>query len=246
MAENLAGMSANETSKNAGLVEVEPKNVLPTPDRYGNVLLPYRYRRESWGVSFGLGASNYSPQNYSPDFLLADYPTVYGLANLPLLEFRTLIKRNFTLGSIGVEAAVGQFHVNSRSSVTIANTDVEPNSELSLTIGRIGATFVFDNLFREPIAAPYVSGGGYSVYFGEKKDGGSFNGVTQIAPYFAAGLLVQVNKLDPDSAVEAYESFGLENTFAYLEVRQFVKSQASKDPDFSSPLAINAGLTLEF
>jgi hypothetical protein len=67
-----------------------------------------------------------------------------------------------------------------------------------------------------------------------------------VAYYYGAGVLLQLGWLDPSAALDAYTESGIENTFVFLEMRKHTAAAGDEDPDFSTDLDINAGLTLEF
>jgi hypothetical protein len=58
--------------------------------------------------------------------------------------------------------------------------------------------------------------------------------------------MFQLGWLDPIAAVEAYSESGIENTYIFAEVRQYMASEEDIDPDFSTGLDINFGMSLEF
>lgn len=227
-------------------IEVEPKLVYPTDVRGVYYLVPYRFRRPSWGKTFGLGFSSYNPKNYEPDFVAATFDDVYGNASMPMIDFLFSVKKNFVIGSIGIEAGIGYYRSSSKSSVDVAGVPTAVDSTLNIYPIRIGGIFTMDNLFYEPFVAPYASAGVYSMFYRESRTTASFNGNTQISPYYAFGALAQLDWLDRAAAREAYEEAGVESTYVYLEARGFIQSKNAKDPDFSSMIHFNAGMRVEF
>lgn len=227
-------------------VEVEPKLVYPSDVRGVYYLVPYRYRRPSWGKTFSLGMSTYNPKNYEPDFVAATFNDVYGNASMPMLDFMMTFKKNFPFGSIGIEASIGMYKNNSRSQVTVAGVPTAVDSTLNIYPIAVGGILTLDNLFYEPFFAPYAAGGVYTMFYRESRSTAALNGNTQVSPYYAVGTLIQLDWLDRAAAREAYEEGGVENTFFYLEARGFIQSKNKQDPDFSSTVHANAGLRMEF
>ena len=219
-------------------VEVEPNNLLPSDITGVYYLIPYRNRRDNWGQTFSLGYSSFTPVNYEPNFVSADYTDIYVTAEMPLIEFQFTLKRNLSIGSFGAEVAIG-FYKNQSDSDLI-------ESSLQLIPVRLGANLYLDNLWFEPYAVPYVAGGLYTMIYDEKVSSSSFGGNTQVAPYVSLGVQVQMNWADAEAARISYTESGIENTFLYLEGRQFIMSQAAADPDFSTGFNWGAGMRVEF
>ena len=92
----------------------------------------------------------------------------------------------------------------------------------------------------------YVLGGVYANVFSEKQSAVAFKGNTQAAPYFGAGINFQLNWLERGKAEDAYWEYGLENTYLYVEGRQFVSSGSAQDPDFGTSFQLAAGAKVEY
>lgn len=224
------------------LVEVEPNNILPADLTNVSALIPYRVRRGSTGVDVGVGFSTYSPVNFESSYIsgtLSDFEGLYGAADFPMVEFYFNYKKNLSVGSLGADLGFGIYNNSEK-------TDAGDNITLSLQIARIGGKFILDNLGYEPKIAPYVGGGIYTALYKEDNGASSVNGNTEIAPYYMAGIMAQLNWIDPAAAVEAYAEAGIENTFLFAQVRQFQASQNEKDPDFSTDPIFDVGMSLEF
>lgn len=223
-----------------GMVEVEPSFYELNRTEGGYKLLPYAERRGKWGNQVSVGYSMYTPQYYESEFSAFSYDEAYGLSSdMPLIEIQYTLKRNFDFGSIGAELGVG-FYSNT--------SDVEGlDSELQLIPVRLGATLILDRILKTPYVAPYVAAGAYTMIFTESLEGqNTFEGNTQVAPYFTAGILLNLDWLDPDSARQAYEESGIQGTFLYVEGRKFMASSAARDRDFENEIEPNIGLRVEF
>ncbi len=232
-----------EDIKEHHLVEVEPINILPSDLTNVYKIMPYRIRRAKWGHLFSLAYSSYKPTNYQSKFTTPSQGTfdqLYGRTELPLVEMTYDYKYNFSLGSLALEMAYG-YYKNDSNSQTVLGT-----STLTVQPVRVGVKYIMDNLFFEPYAAPYIVGGVYSTLFSEKRSTVTFSGNTQLAPYIGAGVMAQLNWLDTSAAVDSYNESGLENTYFFAEVRQYMKSAEQRDPNFSNDPALGMGVAFEF
>lgn len=222
------------------LVEVVPNNILPSDLSSIYVVVPYKIRRPRWGTSFGINYVMFNPTQYASDYAstsLIDFENLYGGGGL--IEVAFAYKLNFSLGSLGLEGGYG-FYTNSADDTSFGELD------LSLQQMRLGVRYVMDAFAYEPIIAPYVGAGAYMTIYKETNGTDSFNGQTDPAPYYYGGLLFQMNWLDKSAAVEAYSEGGIENTFLFIEGRQYMASSTAQDPDFSTDINLSAGLSLEF
>lgn len=225
------------------LVEVEPNNILPADLANVSALIPYRIRRSKTGLDVGISYSMFDPINYESDYASASvisFEDLYGSPSVPLIELYLNYKRNMDIGSIGVVGSVG-YYKNEVKEKTFGS-----DINLSLQIVKLGGKFILDSLGYEPKFAPYVEGGGYTVLFKEENGANSFNGNTEVAFYYSAGIMAQLNWIDQAASVEAYSESGIENTFLFAEVRQYMASSNERDPDFSTDPTIGVGMSLEF
>lgn len=222
-----------------GWVIVEPLNVLTTTNRNEIRLVPYKYRRQRWAHSISFGYSMFSPTNLEPNVGAFVFSDIYDdNADVPLIEVQFNIKRNFSIGSLALELAIGTYSNDSDSDLVESTLEIMPI--------RVGASFMLDMITDNPYISPYVSGGGYIMQYTESQGSTSFNGTTQVAPYAAAGLQLSLDWLDQSSANTAYIEAGLETTSLYIEGRKFFASSAEADPNFETDFHGNAGLRLEF
>ncbi len=194
----------------------------------------YGKRRGSWGYTLGFAYSAYQPVDYQPDFVTdKKLEEVYGSPEIPHIEISFGIKKNMSVGSFGMEIS-GGFYRNTAGS----------DMSLNLIPVRAGLTLAFDKLFSEPLFVPYASGGGYSVIYQEKNSGQSVKGTSKFGLYGVAGLLIQLDWIDPSTAVEAFVENGMVASYAFAEARymNFVDEKA----DFSAPIQWAAGMKIEF
>lgn len=232
-----------EELKQRNLVEVEPVNILPGDLSTVYKILPYKVRRPKRGQQLSLTYSQYNPLNYQSDTTIAfqgNFAGLYGAAETPLIEATYDYRFNVILGSLAAEIGYG-YYSNTANPNTVVGT-----ARLNVQPIRLAVRYTADNLFYEPYVAPYISGGVYSMLYSENYGNVTFSGNTQPAPFYSAGVLFQLNWLDPISAVTSYTESGLENTYVFAEIRQFMKSSASKDPDFSNGPTLGFGISFEF
>ncbi len=219
---------------------VEQGSVLTSAIQEEYKLIPYRERRPRWGVTFALGYSSYEPINYEPDFVPVNFSEVYKTPDMPLLELLVTVKKNMTMGSLGVEVGVGGYN-NTSDNKEISD------STLNLIPIRVGASFYIDALAPEPVFVPYIAGGIYTIMFKEELNGGSSNnGNTQISTYFHGGIALSLDWIDRDGARLAFQESGIEGTFAYFELQKYMASGEPADGDFSNDISYAGGVKIEF
>ncbi|MCB0364247.1 MAG: hypothetical protein H6624_14105 [Bdellovibrionaceae bacterium] len=235
---NQERLPASENDPNDGLVVVEPTNVVPISRSGEFKLLPYKDRRRKWGKTFSISYSMFAPVYYEPNFYAVNFEEIYTSDDIPLIELNFSWKRNYGFGSLGIEFGLGIYE--NESDV------VELPSRLKIYPIRLGAVFAMDNLFEEPLFVPYISGGAYTVHYAEEVASSSVNGFTQASFYVAGGLMMQLNWIDKQAALESYVDSGIENTYLFIEGRKFFASSATKDPDFETDLHGTAGFRVEF
>jgi len=204
-----------------------------------NPLISYRERRNTWGALVSVGYSNYSPEDYDPDFVVnQNYGDFYGELDQPMIEGRVSAKFNISIFSLSADLTIGHLQNNGKFGST-----------LSLTPVQAGGTLALDGIFGEPYLVPYISAGLYSVFYRETLASQKVEGRTTPAPYYATGLRLQLDWIDQSASDQSLMDYGLENTFVFAEGRHFAPS-GDLVPDVSSsddtPYMINAGLCVEF
>lgn len=221
-----------------GMIVVEESPLRVTTKGENMSLLPYSERRKKWNKTISFSYSSFKPINYEPNFYSAEYDEIYHKDDIPLILMKMSWKRNFSLISMGVELGVGYYENKSDLGDFPSTLTLHP-----LQLGVVGT---LDQLSREPYVAPYIGAGIYSMYYSEKLASSSFNGFTQAAFYFEAGVLFQLNWCDPVSARDSYLEAGIENTFLFIEAKKMWASSAFKDPDFETEFYAEGGIKVEF
>ncbi len=233
------GENAEEEANKRGMVLVEPINVIISENEEDFSLRPYRERRPRWGITTSLGYSSYEPLNYEPDFVAADFSEVYSNPTVPMIDILFSVKRNMTIGSLGVEFGAGYYEVSSFDKSY-------GDSSLNLIPARIGAVFAMDAISANPIFVPYIAGGVYTMVFNESLGGNSHTGNTQAAAYFHGGVAFSLEWLDRYSAIIAYRESGVQATYAFVEAQKYMPAGAAADGDFSNDISYSGGVKLEF
>ena len=229
-----------EELRERNLVEVEPNNILPSDLSSQGALVPYKVRRPRWGLETGVAYSTFHPSSYSSTFVspaIQSFDSVFG--EDPMLEFYMNYKFNFSLGSLGLVGSYGSY---SNEADDISNGT--PTLDISMI--QLSAKYIVDNVFFEPKIAPYAGVGMYVAKYSEEENGNENGGNTAPAPYYYFGALFQLDWLDQAAAVDAYTESGIENTFLFLEARQYLASSEAADPDFSTDFNLAGGISLEF
>jgi hypothetical protein len=217
-------------------------------------LVPYRERRSDWGFTFGIQYEQIFPSSYKSQIDEFSYEEMFGTTSVDMIQGQLGVKYNFGLGSIGASAVLGAGSNYSRevmNHLDDPNTPAveKPEADAKLQVTKIGAaiTFVMDALFAEPYIAPYIEGQVFQLDWMESALGvDSVSGQTQMSTGIGAGLLIQLNWLDPAAAFEAQNTSGLQNTYLDLYVSQYNGSSSSEDPNFQTDVNYGAGLRLEF
>lgn len=238
------------------LVEVEPTFVAPIDNKGNFALLPYKIRRPRWGKTLSVGASTFTAKEYISEVGepgVSSTPVSYGdvyKTNMPMLEWQVVLKRNISIGSIGLEVGGGYQRNYSYPAIDLddGNGAFELNQTLDIVLVRVGIVYSLDTLFVEPYFVPYVSGGAYTIIHFENGSAAteSPNGNTQAAPYFSFGAMAQLDWIDKSSSRSAYREVGLESTYVYAEGRMLMASSSGKDQRFDTGLTANGGLRVEF
>ncbi len=219
-------------------------------ERMKDLTLPYKLRRNPWGILFSINYEKFYPENYTSLILQKDYKTISGDKEIPMTGAEFGVKYNFALGAIS--ALIGY----SRGEVSNSSTGL---NQINISITKADLNFALDNLMDEPFVVPYAQVGIHTVNWTEKSTVGansndeSFS--TDYNLHYKVGLSFQLNwiekSIDPTSQEESIRS-GLENTFidvfytSYAQPAQVASANnAQGEADLQSN-EIGAGLKLEF
>lgn len=203
---------------------------------------PYQDRRENWSTVFAINVDQIMPDKFRSKVSSDSYETLFGTSPIQLVQGQLGAKYNFSLGGIGIAGIFGHGEIE----------DGRSGSSRDLTIQKKGIvlSLVLDNLTKEPYLAPYLEG---HIYNFDWSEGGveaqnmeSKEGSTAFGSAVTVGVLLQLNWLDPEAAIAAQNSSGLENAFLDIFVSQYGTSGSEDDPNFETSTNFGAGLRLEF
>ncbi|MBX2988132.1 MAG: hypothetical protein KF802_09565 [Bdellovibrionaceae bacterium] len=205
-----------------------------------NVFKSYKERRGTHGFLLSISGEDYLPKDYVSRIDAENFETMFGDSTMPVYSGEIGYKFNFVLGSLSALVGYGY------GRVSFAGSGEERVLEFHRTTGRL--MYIMDNFLAEPYAAPYFSFGIYDLGIEEKIPtlDASFSGQTKIGTLMTAGLLLQLNWIEPDTSREAYIGAGLENMYLDLFVTQLNATTSDEDPNTQSGFNVGAGLRLEF
>ncbi|RYZ89189.1 MAG: hypothetical protein EOP06_09700 [Proteobacteria bacterium] len=199
----------------------------------------YKERRGTHGFMFGLNYENVQFKDYVS---IVDFNTTYygmfGDSEFPIYNLLMSYKLNFVLGALTANAGIGYGTHSSEDSGTL--------HKLTVTKYNVSASYIVDNLFKEPYGAPYVSFGINQFNLDEKSGEVAISTGIEAAYFYSVGMLIQLNWLDQSVARDSLRDYGLENTYLDVYVSQFQSSQDGIDPNTQTEYNIGAGLKLEF
>lgn len=200
-------------------------------------LVNYDERKEKWSTLFSVGYGQINFPNFETNFLVENFSQVYG-ESAPYYELQYGVNRNFDWVALGLEFGAGYLKVDALEGLS-------DTPSLTLIPIKVGARISFNSLFNEPYILPYVSGGAYLMMYEESLNSSTSEGNATVAGYYSAGLAFQLNWVDPKASRVSFIQYGLQNSFLYVEAKQYLSSEQEQDPDFSSDPSISAGILLE-
>ncbi|MBX3017177.1 MAG: hypothetical protein KF767_04760 [Bdellovibrionaceae bacterium] len=208
------------------------------------VSVPYRDRRPRHQFTANVQYENFAPTGYfspvvaDPTTVDASYKGVYNQEDIPLVGISLGYKFNMPFLGLEIAPFYGKGGLKSNRTGENINLDVE----------KYGVRFAayLETLFKEPYIVPYVAT--QMQMWGIHETGAtlSFNRTTAFAFGFGAGMLIQLNWLDPAAALESLNVSGLNNTYIDVFVQQYGDTADSADPVFASDFNWGVGLRLEY
>ena len=204
-----------------------------------NVLSDYKERRGSHGWMFGLDYQAFKPTNYISTLDSLGYGDMFGSSPVQLAELQIAYKFNFSAGSVtlGLGGGMGQ----------VTGTDATGGDRtLELTKLAVSGSYIMDTLFPQPYIAPYVQAQVYRFSVKESNSTTSFSADTQPGISYTAGVLLQLDALDKDTATRTTLDWGLQNTYLDIFMTKYMSSSGQSDPDFENNWDYGAGLRMEF
>ncbi|KYG68955.1 hypothetical protein AZI87_06940 [Bdellovibrio bacteriovorus] len=201
-------------------------------------LAPYKDRRETHGMYFGVDYEGLDLKNYISTLDNLSYGDLFGTDPIPLIRVSIDYKYNFALGALalGLDYGMGKIEDNRSGS----------DRSLEVTKYGIGLKFVADNFMAEPYVAPYLGLNIWQMGLSESSPTDSFSATTQMGFNYTIGFLLQLDWLDYQTAKQTTFNWGLENTFIDVYATQYAATSAEDDPDTTTDFLYGAGLRLEF
>ena len=200
----------------------------------------YRYRKSRWGLYVQGGVQKYNPSAVRNKRTLRDRATNYEGTVPDTFEVQISPRLDIRVGTIAFDVGY--------SSYSIQATDGSA-ANLSVSLPRVGATFLFDTLFKEPYVVPYASLGFFQAQYNQSDsgtEGQPATGTSPISSYFSIGLLLQLNWIDSEQAALAFDELGLENSYIFGEYRTYTGPDGIDTRGLASDETLAFGLRLEF
>ena len=212
---------------------------------------PYLERQSSSGITAGLSFAEFYPDKFRSEIDNSSYDEIFQSYPMEMIKLDLGLKYNTGVGSFGVGASIGYAEVDGQLRDQNGNR-LGGTRDLNVIKYALTGSYTLDTLFDEPYVAPYLGGEIFTLNWEEKDlknvdpNKTSKSGSTSFALGVTAGILIQLNWIDPDSSLAAQKASGLNNTFLDLYVNQFNTSNNEKDKNFETAMNLGGGIKLEF
>lgn len=218
-------VAATEDTDKKKLVEVEIQ---------GDLREAYKTRRSRWGLDLGANYHKVFPSDEA-------YAESFNKNDLSFTEVFIGPKVNVGPISLSITGVYGQ---GGSTGKVLDTTTIDT----MITMTKYGgmATVFLDGLFSEPYIVPYGSfqyfNLSYDVKLGEEKRHGDLGYISAVY----AGLLIQLNWVEPEVAYQSRKDYGIENAYIDVFANQYYSGPNSSDFDTASTWNWGAGLRMEF
>ena len=202
-----------------------------------SALTPYRDRVSSWSAISQIQVKSIKPEDFRSRIGGETFQQMFGDHHILIPTLSVGSQYNTAVGGLSLEA---QYGVGSIESERLGAR------RLALSQYGISATFVLDKLMPEPLFAPYFAGDLFIASWEESDSTTTLSGENSYALGYRLGILFQLNALDSSTALTAFNSSGLENTYLDIFASQTNTSNKSSDVQLKSPMTIGAGIKLQF
>jgi hypothetical protein len=216
------------------LVEVE------TPLDY---MKSYRDRKRDSGYIFGFNQLQMMPDTFGSSIDQVSYTDLNGTKSISINRFLIGKKWNFSKLSIALNASLGS------GSASFKNIT---GRSASLTTKGIGAGAYLDGLTEEPYFVPFIEVLAMDLNLTEQADALKVNTKYSYSPCISFGALIQLNWIDPPSALDAMNSIGLENSYIKVAYESLSYNTGTTDysgatiPEIKDSSSTQIGFILEF
>lgn len=224
---------ASEDNPNDGMIDI----IYPA-----QATAPYIERRQNYSIMFSVLSEPFMPTKYESPTDGAFYEELFGGKQMQMTSVELTWKYNLPIVSVGVGMTYGKANVQSDYSSILSGLDITKTS--------VCGTLFFDAIMKEPYVAAYGKIEYYNFDYLETADGfDDVSGKTAPSTAVSAGLLIQLNFLDPDPKITqiGVSEDGMQNAYLDIFATQYSPSTAEDDPDFSNETTeIGAGIRIEF
>lgn len=211
--------------KNANLVDVH----LPE-----EVNSDYNVRKSRWDYRVLFAYDQMLPDQYLSLKDGKTYTNLFGSAAVQMPGAGLGMKLNTSLGGAHLDIIYGKGNVSAGAA--------------TLSLEKTGLNFgiILDALFKNPWFSPFA--GIQAVYFNWKEIDVNvdISGKTAWTTGVVAGIAIHLNRIDKQTALEAYNDHGLKNTFLDIYGLQFNTSNSASDPELKTGLNLGVAFRLEF
>ena len=232
-----SGVTTSETTPEDSVVversqlkEEEPNDgtieVVYAPE----LLAPYSERRSDWSIFGGITVDQIYPDKYRSGFDNLSYDQIFGSEPISMIQLEVGPKYNTSLGSLNVNFIAGHGSTSGRKTGL--------KRKLKMTKLAASATYILDVFFDEPYVAPYVSRQIVKFDWQEDivlTDNATISGSTEPAFALTAGVLIQLNWIEPVASLRSQSEIGLQNTFLDLFISQYNTSNSATCLLYTSP-----------
>lgn len=224
---------ASEDNPNDGMIDI----LYPA-----QATAPYIERRQKYSIMFSVLSEPFMPTKYASPTDGAFYEELFGGKQMQMTSVELTWKYNLPIVSVGVGITYGKANVKSNYSSILSGLDITKTS--------ICGTLFFDAIMKEPYVAAYGKMEYYNFDYLETADGfDDVSGKTAPSTAITAGLLIQLNFLDPDPKITqiGVSEDGMQNAYLDIFATQYSPSTAEGDPNFSNEKTeVGAGIRIEF
>lgn len=213
-----------------------------------HIFLPYKQRQQRWGLVVALGAELVTFPNLYSQFTEADGSVahsedLFGSDGITAMGLEIGPKYNTSIGSFGLNLGFAMIQASEKDA--------------GLDIRRVSSTFSYylDTIWSEPYFVPYFGVGAWQAEYSETAGfvdaGGSpvdmeMKYSSEIGYHWRLGGLINLDWLEPKTALRSRRNLGLQATFLNLYATSTYMSESSPDPDLESEMDFGASLLLEF
>lgn len=220
--------------------ELQPDSQLVEVELVEDVQGTYKEQRTTHGAYFSVDYEDLDLTNYITTVGARQFYGDVFDTPVPLLKIAADYKFNFSIASLafGLEYGKGSL------------TDDKTGQDRTIDISKygLGIKLALDMITPEPYVVPYLGFNAWKMDISENatSPAETFEGTTEIGFNYTAGLLIQLNWIDSDSARDSKFGWGLKNTFLDLYATKYAQTTGEMDANTETDVLFGGGLRLEF